>query len=174
MPARTAPLLRLALAVSICAGLLGTCAAAAQARTLHLTATVAKDKATGTRHDQVDHTVTFRMRSGRRAVGQIKGPCASPGNFFQCIDLTGHIQGIGSNLSIYVKWACGTRRPGCTRDATGLVSLNGSTVGKVTFRTTTKGVLKVGNRFRVDIVLGNFCQPTEISPGVQLVPKGCV
>lgn len=169
--------LRLAVSALICIALVEAGPASAQAKTLHLTATVAKDKATRVEHsqvsDQVNNTVTFDLRSGSHAAGQMKGSCNGPGAFFQCIDLSGRVKGIGTNLGMSVKWACSFTHPGCAADATGLVTSKGVVVGKVTFRTTTKGALTVGNRFPVDIVLGKFCQPTVISPGVELVPKGC-
>jgi hypothetical protein len=169
--------LHLALSALICIVLVEAGPASAGAKTLHLTATVAKDKVTRIEHsqvsDQVNNTVTFDLRSGGRAAGQMKGSCNGPGNFFQCINLSGWVNGIGTNLGMSVKWVCSFTHPGCAADATGLVTSKGAAVGKVTFRTTTKGALTVGNRFPVDIVLGKFCQPTVISPGVQLVPKGC-
>jgi hypothetical protein len=164
--------LRLALAALMCTVLVGAGEATAQAKTLHLTATVARDKVTKSK-DASNNTVTFDFRSGNKAVGQMKGSCNGPGNFFQCIQLSGHLKGIGSKLSMSVKWACSFTHPGCAGEATGSVSRNATDVGKVTFRTTTKGVTTVGNQFPVTIVLGKFCQPKIISPGVETVPKGC-
>jgi hypothetical protein len=166
-------ILRLALGALICTLLVGAGGVTAEAKTLHLTATVTKSKVTKVNKDASNDTVTFDLRSGSETVGQFKGSCNGPGDFFQCIQLNGHLKGIGSKLSMSVKWACGTTQPGCARDATGFVSRKGSDVGKVTFKTTTKGATKVGSRFPVTIVLGKFCQPTIISPGVELVPKGC-